>query len=411
MRAFGLVALSSFAIFIAACSTTPQDEQKTLTQDSPIVGGWVEPDMDYTVAILENGTDVCTGTLVDTRLVVTAGHCAYGITGTLEVFFGINANYGPSGTTVAVDSYEPHPSFNYFSLDNDIGVIELAEDAPVAPVPMLADGIFDNSWIGTSLRFVGYGTTNWWTYQSGIRRAVDIEVDSVDSDTFTYYDNSHQTCYGDSGGPAFADYDGQWQLIGVTSYGDYYCDTYGVNTRVDEYLTWIEGFMGPVTPPTGDELAIGVEETITLAEDETVYYYFDTVSGYQYDVLVNSVTGDADLYTHPTDDLDINTYTCRPYYVGEAVEDCTITGNGNGEYWVMIHGYEASDIDVIVVESPANCHVGQIGRNRYCRNNCPCGYALGSCNSDNQCADGLTCYENAGADYGYPSQVDVCAWP
>ena len=408
MRAFGFSVFVCLVMVIAGC---PTQDEPTETQDTAIVGGWVEPDMEYSVAILENGDDICTGTLVDTRLVVTAGHCVYGIYGTMEVFFGINANNQATGTTVAVDSYQPHPSFNYYSLANDIGVIELAEDAPVAPVSMLADGIFDNGWIGTPLRFVGYGTTTWYSPQSGIRRAVDIDVGSVASSDFTYYDNNHQTCYGDSGGGAFADYDGQWQLIGVTSYGDYYCNTYGVDTRVDAYLTWIEGFMGSQPPPTGDELTVATEESFTLALDETVTFYFDTQSGYQYDVLLNTTSGDADLYTHPSDSIDINTYTCRPYYEGTVVEDCTITGAGSGEYWVMVHGYEASDVELIVVESPASCHAGNIGQQRYCRNNCPCGYALGSCRHDGQCADGLTCYEDSGDEYGLPWQVDVCAWP
>jgi len=411
MRAVGLMAITSFAIFVAACTTTPQETGRTETTDSPIVGGWVEPSMEYSVAILENGVDVCTGTLVDTRLIVTAGHCVTGISGTLEVFFGINANYAPSGVTVAVDSYEAHPSFNYYTLANDIGVIELAADAPVDPAPMLADGIFDNSWIGTPLRFVGYGTTSWWNPQSGIRRAVDIDVDAVGSTTFTYYDNNHQTCFGDSGGGAFADYDGQWQLIGVTSYGDYYCNTYGTNTRVDHYLSWIEGFMGTQPPPTGDKLTIGVAESFSLAEDEVVTFYFETLANHQYDVLLDTTSGDADLYTHDSDSIDLSTYTCRPYYTGTVVEDCTITGAGTGEYWVMVHGFEASDVQLIVVESPDYCHQGFNGHPRWCRDYCPCGYGLGSCAHDGQCADGLTCYPNVGDQYGLWPQADICAWP
>jgi secreted trypsin-like serine protease len=368
--------------------------------------------MEYTVAILENDDEICTGTLVDTRLIVTAAHCTVGLTGTIEAFFGFNSNRPWTGDVVAVDSWTPHPSYNPISMANDIGVMELAADAPVAPAPMLDSGIFDNSWVGETLRFVGYGSTTWYGAGSGKRRAVDIEVDAVDTLDFTYYDNNYQTCYGDSGGPAFADYDGQWQLIGVTSWGDYYCNTMGVDTRVDAYLTWIEGYMGGGNPPAnGDEVVAGVETTGSLAEDEIATFWFATQAGYQYDVILDATAGDADLYTHPTDDVAVDDYTCRPYLDGTEIEACTITGHGDGEYWILVHGYNASSYQMMVAESPDGCHTGFNGQARYCRNSCNCGYGLGSCNSDYQCADGLVCDANVGADFGMPSFVDVCVYP
>jgi secreted trypsin-like serine protease len=407
-----LIALSLFALLFAACSSEETEAPGTETLSSPIVGGWLEPGMEYTVAILENGDPVCTGTLVDTRVVVTAGHCVWGNLGTLQVFFGINANNLNSGTTVDVDSYEPHPSFNPYALSDDIGVIVLDADAPVAAAPILPTGVFDASWIGTDLRFVGYGSAIWWGGGAGRRRAVDIAVDQVDSSTFTYYDNQHETCYGDSGGPAFAEYDGQWQLIGVTSYGDYYCNTYGVNTRVDAFDSWIEGFLDdtPPDPNEATELTPGTVESGSLGADELADFTFATQSGYRYDVIVAPSSGDADLYTHDSEDIDLAVYTCASTEVGTDAELCTVTGAGNGDYYAMVHGATATSYDILVAESPATCHAVNNGHGAYCRNACPCGVGEGDCDNDNQCADGLHCAHNVGADYGFYWKVDVCEY-
>jgi len=344
--------------------------------------------------------------------VVTAGHCVWGNLGTLRVFFGINANNLNTGTTVDVDSYGPHPDFNPYALSDDIGVILLAEDAPVAAAPILPTGVFDASWIGTDLRFVGYGSAIWWGGGSGRRRAVDIAVDQMDSSTFTYYDNQHETCYGDSGGAAFADYDGQWQLIGVTSYGDYYCQTYGVNTRVDAYDTWVESLLDdtPPDPNEATELIPGTVESGSLGADELADYTFATQSGYRYDVIVAPSSGDTDLYTHDSEDIDLAVYTCASTEAGTDTELCTVTGAGDGDYFAMVHGATATSFDILVAESPATCHAVNNSHGSYCRNACPCGVGEGDCDNDNQCADGLHCAANVGADYGFYWKVDVCEY-
>ena len=259
---------------------------------------------------------------------------------------------------------------------------------------------------------MGYGSAIWWGGGSGRRRAVDIEVDQVASSTFTYYDNQHETCYGDSGGPAFADHNGEWQLIGVTSYGDYYCNTYGVNTRVDAFDTWVEGFIDD-TPPDPDEateLTPGTVETGSLAADELADYTFATQSGYRYDVIVAPTSGDADLYTHGSEDIDLAVYTCASTEAGTDTELCTVTGAGNSDYYAMVHGATAASYEILVAESPATCHGVNNGHQHHCRTNCPCGVGQGDCDNDNHCADGLHCASNVGADYGFYWKVDVCEY-
>jgi len=68
------------------------------------------------------------------------------------------------------------------------------------------------------------------------------------------------------------------------------------------------------------------------------------------------------------------------------------------------YGYN-SDVDVCL----ANCHRGaDPGSASYCRTDCRCAAGEGDCDTNSECQSGLTCVNNVGADYGYNSDVDVC---
>lgn len=46
-----------------------------------------------------------------------------------------------------------------------------------------------------------------------------------------------------------------------------------------------------------------------------------------------------------------------------------------------------------------------------CTSDCPCGQGEGDCDSDADCKAGLICAQNVGADYGWPESRDVCEVP
>ncbi len=48
------------------------------------------------------------------------------------------------------------------------------------------------------------------------------------------------------------------------------------------------------------------------------------------------------------------------------------------------------------------------GGDNYCRDYGPCSAGQGDCDSNSECASGLTCVNDVGAKYGYRSIVDVC---
>jgi hypothetical protein len=63
-----------------------------------------------------------------------------------------------------------------------------------------------------------------------------------------------------------------------------------------------------------------------------------------------------------------------------------------------------SDVDVC----EATCHPSALGTSTYCRAGCPCEAGEGDCDSDAECAPGLRCIFDVGANYGWGADVDVC---
>ena len=76
---------------------------------------------------------------------------------------------------------------------------------------------------------------------AGLKRAVWIPISEVYQGAFRYDHDQVNTCNGDSGGPAFhLTQGGEYLLAGVTSYGDTYCTSYGVDTRTDAFIDFLD---------------------------------------------------------------------------------------------------------------------------------------------------------------------------
>ncbi len=218
------------------------------SEKSRIVGGSAYTGMPAVGALTYNGQSSCTGTLIEPRKVLTAAHCLTGKSASYMRFV-IGPSVSSAQAVLRVKSLLPHPSYNSYNTTNDIGLVILAQDAPVTPMRVLTTPM-TSSWVGRSLYFVGYGRTSGYSGGSGAKRAVWMKISRVNSTTFRYNDAGRNTCSGDSGGPAFhKDSAGNYLVAGVTSYGDKYCTQYGVDTRVDRYLSFVKP-AAPATPPT-----------------------------------------------------------------------------------------------------------------------------------------------------------------
>lgn len=261
-RRHSLIALLSGLPLLVACAPgTPsagdEESENADSQRDPIVGGATTNAFPAVGAITRNGQMHCTGTLVGPRTVVTAAHCVSGFTAS-SMKFVLGPKLTTATATLGVASIKAHPNYNATQITNDVGILTLSADAPIAPMKLL--GSMDASWAGTNLTFVGYGANNGNTQTGyGTKRFVDMAIQSVSATQFQYAVPGKNTCNGDSGGPAFANVNGEMLVAGVTSYGDENCTQFGVDTRVDAFASFIgaSGGSGGTADPCGGETFTG----------------------------------------------------------------------------------------------------------------------------------------------------------
>lgn len=195
----------------------------------------------------------CSGTLISLRVFLTAAHCGFLGTPTVQVTF--DETYTAT-STVHTGTFHAHPGFrpgsNAQSDNNpDIAVVVFDEKiAGIPPARLPGAGLLDRMKAagtlnqGTRFTSVGYGDSEFTNGPGGHTtthlQARNFAVGSYNSLSAAYLhltQNSGNggTCNGDSGGPNFLGAGaGETSIIaGTTVTGDTYCKSTNVDYRLD----------------------------------------------------------------------------------------------------------------------------------------------------------------------------------
>jgi MYXO-CTERM domain-containing protein len=276
------------------------------------------------------GYNFCSGTLIAPDVVLTAAHCVaamdenedYGYPNLLVlVGYDLNSDTGITDYAEA-SSWAEHPSYNDNTLQNDIGIIELSSRiTSVDYMPVNKDSI-SNRDIGDEYRYVGWGVTRDNGSDSTKKRYADLPAYDYDSYFLYAYDPSdnQNVCSGDSGGAGF-ELDASGNVYELAAVNSFVADDdstpceggYTGGTRVDRYISWIEGY----TPVYSAEELAGDADTDTDSDTDTdTDSDTDTDTDSDTDADTDTDT-DADTDADTTPSTDIGDDPVRPDEVGE----------------------------------------------------------------------------------------------
>ena len=158
------LAIAGFLATSLSCSSPDSGEIPLSKSVQPVIGGDSDAEHAYIVSVMTTPEasipELCTGTLIGPRAVLTAGHCTLGQTAdSLQV--GVGASAKNPERTLAVESVVTYPGFSGSQEDVeaglDLGLLILGEDAAI-DVPSL-DRSGDEAAVGQ----------NWFLWGSGSR--------------------------------------------------------------------------------------------------------------------------------------------------------------------------------------------------------------------------------------------------
>jgi V8-like Glu-specific endopeptidase len=364
--------------------------EENLAGEQEIINGTVDHGHPTVGKVAYNGEGICTGTLVGAKTVVTAAHCIE--TPTASKFAFVLGSNSYQASAVKVHSGWDGDADGSEGI-NDIAVLILKNSPNVTPTPLAVSAPF----VGEDLTLVGFGVTSENGQDYGTKRITTNNISKIAS-TKIYWmpaGGVGTTCYGDSGGPAFATVDGQEILVGVTSGGESPCETgYSWDTRVDLFTSWVSqvasgdvveaGSNTPSCTPSCSNKQCGSDgcggscgtcgtgtscnasfqcvstsndnndgsttESVSgsVAKSGSKYYGpYSVVAGSTFEVQMTG-TGDADLYVRFGSRPTTSKYDCRPYLDGTA-ETCTVTvPSGKSSAYIMVRGYTASTFQLAI---------------------------------------------------------------
>ncbi|XP_022257487.1 serine proteinase stubble-like, partial [Limulus polyphemus] len=213
-----------------------------------------------------SSTHRCGGAILNSEWIATAGHCVDDL-----LLSQIRIRVGEYDFSSVREPYPyiergvkkkvVHPSYNFFTYENDLALVKLEEPVEfrphIAPICLPPD---DDNLIGRNATITGWGRLSEGGVLPSMLQEVQIPIVSNTKcknmflaagrneylpNIFMcagFEDGGRDSCQGDSGGPMqIQGEDGRWFLAGIISWG-IGCgepNLPGVSTRISKFKDWI----------------------------------------------------------------------------------------------------------------------------------------------------------------------------
>lgn len=270
MKAFGKLGTSLVVLTLAAaCGGKPTPTMNAERANSIVGGtpvGAESPIAKSTVGLFRSGRFVCSASILNDHVIVTAAHCVtsflpsgrWGRTASpteLSVGFGRDLRLGSTYATRPATAVYVHQ--RWFEFDpseysefgwGDVAIVHFSGGIAEGyqPATMLPNGTpFQN---GAAMVLAGYGVQNPRGDQNRLLHQADrIHIDEANyafGEVMLGEAGTQGACYGDSGGPAYAIDASGAHLWGIASRilnetDPVSCTQNSVYTRIDAYWDWI----------------------------------------------------------------------------------------------------------------------------------------------------------------------------
>jgi V8-like Glu-specific endopeptidase len=245
------------AAFCAACTTpTPVTRaRRGIIGGTPVAAG----EYQEVVGVLTSD-GFCSGTVIAPRVVLTAAHCVFSESGSelaasaFSVFVGNTLPSSGAGQYQVSARYR-HPQYDNSSSDfrqaHDVAVLVATQDIPVTPVPILPLAQVSQATVGTNVLIEGFGDIDNTGNVYGTKyygRTPIAEMTALDF--IAGKQGKPDTCYGDSGGPAYFEQGTSRWVLGITSAGSNpntdLCGDGTIFTLAPAFIDWIASQVGPI---------------------------------------------------------------------------------------------------------------------------------------------------------------------